>query len=401
MAGSSEKEDYYIRKFDGTNFTIWRQRMMDVLVNKGLAMPLKNRKEAWDGKSASNKVFLMKKFMRLSMKEGSSVSSHLNEFNALYSQLTSKGLNFDDEMKAIFLVCSLPASWDTFNTSISNSTHGGKLAFGDVTSALLTEDIRRLDYVLVTDCDDPSCYKEAIQMDDSVKWEKAMQSEYNSIIANETWKLTELPQGKQALPCKWVYKKKYTNEDPEPKYKARLVAKGFKQKKGVDFDEIFSPVVKLTTLHLAPCLVATEDLELNQMDVKMAFLHGDLEEDVYMVQPKGFEMESKKPKRAKLVCRLCKALYGLKQGSRQWYLKFDKYMQSQGYERSQEDHCLYTQKLSDGSLIILILYVDDMLIAGKSKDEIANLKKSLSTQFAMKDLGDANHFLGMRIKRDR
>ncbi|MCO5576301.1 hypothetical protein L7F22_030110 [Adiantum nelumboides] len=149
---------------------------MDVLVNKGLAAPLKDRKEgvynddqweeldarvraticlhlgesifftimdkttafelwdslcsAWDGKSASNKVLLMmKKLMRLSMKEGSKVSSHLNEFNALYSQLTSKGLNFDDEMmKAIFLLCSLPASWDTFNTTISNSTHGGKLA---------------------------------------------------------------------------------------------------------------------------------------------------------------------------------------------------------------------------------------------------------------------------------
>ncbi|MCO5559269.1 hypothetical protein L7F22_012865 [Adiantum nelumboides] len=184
---------------------------------------------AWDDKSASNKVFLMKKLMRLSMKEGSTVSSHLNEFNALYSQLTSKG---------------------------------------------------------------------------------------------------------------------------------------------VDFDEIFSPVFKMTTLRLVLGLVATEDLEL-----KSTFLHGDLEEDVYM------------------------ALYGLKQGSRQWYLKFDKYMQSQGYDRSQEDHCLYTLKLSDGSLIILILYVDDMLIAGK--DEIANLKKSLCTQFVMKDLGDANNFLGMRIKRDR
>ncbi|MCO5606737.1 hypothetical protein L7F22_060927 [Adiantum nelumboides] len=193
-----------------------------------------------------------------------------------------------------------------------------------------------------------------------------MQSEYDSIIANETWELIELPQGKQALPCKWVYKKKYTIEGLEPKYKARLAAKGFKQKKGVDFDEIFSPVVKMTTLCLLVLgLVATKNLELNQMDVKMAFLHGDLEEDVYMVQPEGFEMECEKPKRAKLVCRLCKALYGLKQGSRQWYLKFDKYMQSQGYERSQEDHCFYTQKLSDGSLIILILYVDDMLNSGK------------------------------------
>ncbi|MCO5604618.1 hypothetical protein L7F22_058787 [Adiantum nelumboides] len=124
----------------------------------------------------------------------------------------------------------------------------------------------------------------------------------------------KLPQGKQALPCKWVYKKKYTTEDPEPKYKARLVAKGFKQKKGVDFDEIFSPVVKMTTLRLVLGLVATEDLELNQMDVKTTFLHKDLEEDVYMVQPERFEMESEKPK--KLVCRLCKALCGFKQGSR-------------------------------------------------------------------------------------
>ncbi|MCO5609298.1 hypothetical protein L7F22_063524 [Adiantum nelumboides] len=97
---------------------------------------------AWNGKSASNKVFLMKKLMRLSMKEGSSVSSHLNEFNALYLQQTSKGLNFDDKIKSIFLLCSLFASWDTFNTAISNSTHDGKLAFVDVTSALLTEEIR-------------------------------------------------------------------------------------------------------------------------------------------------------------------------------------------------------------------------------------------------------------------
>ncbi|MCO5612896.1 hypothetical protein L7F22_067168 [Adiantum nelumboides] len=221
-------------------------------------------------------------------------------------------------------------------------------------------------------------------MEDSVKWEQAMQSKYNSIIAIKTWELTKLPQAKQALPCKWMYKKKYTAKDLEPKYKARLVAKGFKQKKGIDFNEIFSPVVKMTTLHLVLGIVAVEDLKLIQMDVKIAFLHGDLDEDVYMKQPEGFACESPKLSRAELVCRLRKALYGLKQGSRQWYLKFDKYMQSQGYERSQDDHCLYTQKLSDGSLIILTLYVDNMLIAGTSKDKIANLKKALSTQFAIK-----------------
>ncbi|MCO5611718.1 hypothetical protein L7F22_065976 [Adiantum nelumboides] len=101
---------------------------------------------------------------------------------------------------------------------------------------------------------------------------------------------------------------------------------GFKKKKGVDFDQIFSPVFKMTTLRLVLGFVATKDLELNQMDVKIVFLHEDLEEDVYMVKPEGFEMEFEKPKRTKLVFRLCKALYGLKQGSRQWNLKFDKYM---------------------------------------------------------------------------
>ena len=153
----------------------------------------------------------------------------------------------------------------------------------------------------------------------------------------------------------------------------------------------------MNTLHIVLGLVAIEDMELVQMDVKTTFLHGDLEEDVYMAQPEGYEQ----PGREQLVCKLNKALYGLKQGSRQWYQKFDTFMRSQEFKRSQEDYCLYTKKLSDGSQIILILYVDDMLIARNSKSEIANLKQILSSQFAMKDLGEANHFLGMRIKRNR
>ncbi|MCO5593364.1 hypothetical protein L7F22_047376 [Adiantum nelumboides] len=134
----------------------------------------------------------------------------------------------------------------------------------------------------------------------------------------------------------------------------------------------------MTTLRLVLGLVAIEDMELVQMVVKTAFLHGDLDKDVYMKQPEGFEVKPEKPTRVELVYRLKKALYRLKQGSRQWYIKFDKYIQSQGYVRSQEDHFLYTRRLKDGSLIILILYVNDMLIAENSKDEIAILKDALS-----------------------
>ncbi|MCO5607973.1 hypothetical protein L7F22_062175 [Adiantum nelumboides] len=137
----------------------------------------------------------------------------------------------------------------------------------------------------------------------------------------------------------------------------------------------------MTTLCTVLGLVAIQDMELVQMDVKTAFLHGDLDETVYMKQLEHFVNEPTKPTKAELVCKLRKVLYGLKQGSRQWYQKFDKFMQSQGYTRSQEDQCLNTRKANNGSLIILILYVDDMLIARKSIDEVNQLKKVLGTQF--------------------
>ena len=254
-----------------------------------------------------------------------------------------------------------------------------------------------LDYVMLTDCEEPSCYEEAMLKDDKRKWERAMKSEMDSLHKNSTWELVHLPNGKRALPCKWVYKMKVTGNDGKPKYKARLVAKGFRQQQGVDFEEIFSPVVKMTTLRCVLALAAREDMELVQMDVKTAFLHGDLHEDIYMQQPEGFIEKG----REHLVCKLKKSLYGLKQAPREWYHKFHSFMLSQGYRRSDIDHCLYTKRAKDGSLLILILYVDDMLLAGTNINELAALKSKLNDTFDMKDLGDASHILGMRIVRDR
>ena len=221
-------------------------------------------------------------------------------------------------------------------------------------------------------------------------------SEMDSLKKNGTWDLVPLPNGKKVLPCKWVYRLKEI-PNARPRYKARLVAKGFKQEYGVDIDEIFSPVVKMTTLRTVLALVAHENMALVQMDVKTAFLHGDLHEEIYMQQPEGFAVKGKED----LVCKLKKSLYGLKQAPREWYHKFDAFMKSQGFGRSDTDHCLYTKRVSDGSLLILILYVDDMLIAGKSLKEMDVLKKGLHQTFDMKDLGHASHILGMRITRDR
>ena len=151
-----------------------------------------------------------------------------------------------------------------------------------------------------------------------------------------------MPKGKKALPCKWVYKWKFASNVGT--YKARLVAKGFKQEYGIDFEEIFSPVVKMTTLRVFLGLVATENLELVQMDVKTTFLHGDLDEEIYMQQSEGFAKKGKEH----LVCRLKKSLYGLKQAPKQRYQKFDTFMQSQGFNRSTEDPCLYVKRVRDG-----------------------------------------------------
>ena len=251
-----------------------------------------------------------------------------------------------------------------------------------------------LHYLLMSDSGEPECYDQAMQVEDSVKWESAMKDEMDSLMSNQTWELAELPPGKKALHNKWVYRIK-EEHDGNKRYKARLVVKGFQQKEGVDYNEIFPPVVKLTTIRLVLKIVAAENLHLEQLDVKTAFLHGDLEEELYMRQPEGFIKEDRK----NLVCRLKKSLYGLKQAPRQWYKKFDSFMSSHGFTRCQADHCCHFKKI-DNNFIILLLYVDDMLVVGSNMQEIVNLKLKLSKQFEMKDLGAAKQILGMRIKRD-
>ncbi|CAM8962823.1 unnamed protein product [Rhodiola kirilowii] len=152
----------------------------------------------------------------------------------------------------------------------------------------------------------------------------------------------------------------------------------------------------MTTLRLVLSMIATKDLELQQLDLQTAFLHGDLEEEFYMKQPEGYLSESNEL----LVCKLKKSLYGLKQAHKQWYMKFDRFMHEVKFVRSEADHCCYFKKLDDG-YIILLLYVDDMLIVGSSAQDVSNLKKQLSKRFAMKDLGEAKQILGMRIERER
>ncbi|KAJ7009759.1 Retrovirus-related Pol polyprotein from transposon TNT 1-94 [Populus alba x Populus x berolinensis] len=253
------------------------------------------------------------------------------------------------------------------------------------------------EYVLVTNGGESECFDEAMSYEKKSEWLKAMQEEMKSLHENHTFELVKLPKGKRALKNKWVFRLKIDEHCSHPRYKARLVVKGFGQKKGIDFEEIFSPVVKMSSIRVVLGLAANLNLKVEQLDVKAAFLHGDLDEEIYMEQPEGFEAKGKD----QLVSKLKKSLYGLKQAPTQWYKKFDSFMVDHGYDRTTSDHCVFMKRFLDGNFIILLLYVNDMLIVGHDAKKIQILKEELSKSFAMKDLGPVKQILGMNITRDR
>jgi hypothetical protein len=243
---------------------------------------------------------------------------------------------------------------------------------------------------------DPASYEEAMRSAHSSKWLEAMEDEMKSTSSNDVWALVEIPKGAKTVGCKWVYKIKCDSRGNIEKYKARLVEKGYTQIEGVDYNETFSPVSCKDSFRIIMALVEHFGLELHQMDVKTAFLNGDFEENVYMKQPKGFVVNGKEH----MGCRLKKSIYGLKQASRQWNLKFDDTIKRFGFEPNIEDNCVYA-KFKNGKYVFLILYVDDILLASNDISMLRETKKFLSSNFDMKDLGEASYVLDIEIHRDR
>ena len=254
-------------------------------------------------------------------------------------------------------------------------------------------------YLLESDIgigNDPETFLQAMNSRESKLWYNAMDDEMNSMRCNRVWELVKLPNGARAIGCKWVYKTKKDSLGNTERYKARLVAKGFTQEEGIDYTETFSPVSKKDSLRVILALVAHFDLELEQMDVKTAFLNGDLEEEVYMKQPEGFSSSEGQD----LVCKLKKSIYGLKQASRQWYLKFHDVISSFGFEENVMDQCIYLKE-SGSKICFLVLYVDDILLASNDKGLLREVKQFLSKNFEMKDMGEASYVIGIKIHRDR
>jgi Reverse transcriptase (RNA-dependent DNA polymerase) len=224
-----------------------------------------------------------------------------------------------------------------------------------------------------------------------------MQDEMKSLHENNTFKLVELPRGKNMLKNKWVYRVKSESQEAKLRYKVRLVMKGFDQKKGVDVKEIFSSVVKMSSIWVVLGLAASLDLEIEQLNVKTTFLHGDLEEEIYMEQPERFE----KNRQEYLVCKLRRSLYGLKQALRNWYKRFDFFMCVNKFEKANSDSCVFMKRYYSDDFIIFLLYVDDILVIGSDLKKIKALKGRLGSEFTMKDLGATRQIFGIRITRDR
>nr|KYP51592.1 Copia protein [Cajanus cajan] len=222
-------------------------------------------------------------------------------------------------------------------------------------------------------------------------WQEAMKSELDALEANNTWSITTLPPGKQAIGCRWVYQIKCKSDGSLERYKARLVAKGYTQLEGIDYHDTFSPTPKMVTVRCLLTLAVAQHWSLHQLDVHNAFLPGDLFEEIYMSLPPGLQRQGEN-----LICRLNKSLYGLKQASRQWFAKFSTAIQAAGFIQSKADYSLFTC-MKGKSFTALLIYVDDILITGNDPIAISSLKQFLHNRFRIKDLGDLKFFLGIEI----
>jgi hypothetical protein len=250
--------------------------------------------------------------------------------------------------------------------------------------------------VMLLDNGEPTNYEEAMMSPDSDKWLEAMKSEIGSMYENKVWTLVDLPDDRQAIENKWIFKRKTDADGNITVYKARLVAKGFRQVQGVDYDETFSPVAMLKSVRIMLAIAAFYDYEIWQMDVKTAFLNGFLKEELYMMQPEGFV----DPKGANKVCKLQRSIYGLVQASRSWNIRFDEVIKAYGFVQTYGEACIY-KKVSGSSVAFLILYVDDILLIGNDIEFLDGIKGYLNKNFSMKDLGEAAYILGIKIYRDR
>ena len=250
----------------------------------------------------------------------------------------------------------------------------------------------------ITYPNEPQTYKQAMRSSYSKQWEKAIATEYDTLRNTGTFEwVPSLPHRRKAVGSRFVFREKHDGNGNLVKHKARIVAKGFSQVPGEDFSETFSSVAKFTTLRTLLALIAHSDLELHQVDVVGAYLRGSLDEEIYMEVPEGVREEGKEG----WYWKLKKPLYGLKQAGRQWKVKLNEVMRNLRFEKGQADDCLYILREKGEIVMLVLVYVDDMAVAGRSLARITQFKNDLTKVFDITDLGELKYILGIQVKRDR
>ena len=244
----------------------------------------------------------------------------------------------------------------------------------------------------MTQHDIPDSYEEAIASPQASEWQAAMKKELESLCNNDTWHVVELHKGERAVGAKWVYPVKLDHLNNVTKYKARYVAKGYAQRWGIDYYPTFAPTARLSTIKVLLQLCVQNDKNiLHQTDVSSAYLNADIDVDLYIDQPKDFEIEGDK------VCRLRKSLFGLKQAGKLWNQVLDDFLVGAGFERSEVDHCLYTKK-NNNTVVYILVWVDDLIIDTNCIDDLNATKNVFSKRFNMTDMGELKWFLGIDFK---
>nr|GFA93557.1 putative ribonuclease H-like domain-containing protein [Tanacetum cinerariifolium] len=222
-----------------------------------------------------------------------------------------------------------------------------------------------------------------------------MDDEMKALKKNKTWDQCALPQRKKLVGCRWIFTVKYKPDGIVERYKARLVAKGHTQNYGIDYSETFSPVAKIDTIRVLLSVASNQGWPLHQFDVKNAFQHGELKEEVYMEAPPGFS-EHFKPRKA---CQLKKSLYGLKQSPRAWFGRFTLEMKRYGLKQSNLVHTLFLKNRKN-HVTCLIIYVDDMVFLGNDEKEIKRLKGDSSVRKRDIHLSEKVHIRSLSRNRD-
>ncbi|KAE8253050.1 hypothetical protein A4X03_0g6001 [Tilletia caries] len=241
---------------------------------------------------------------------------------------------------------------------------------------------------------EPTTFAQALSREDRDEWKASMDDEYRSLIEMGTWELCHPPPGRKLIGCRWVYKVKTDPEGRAIRKKSRLVAQGFTQVEGIDYDETFAPVARLSALRMMVTLAIQLNLRLHGMDVKTAYLNGELDVDIYMRQPQGYDDGSGR------VCRLIRTLYGLKQSGRYWYHKLRDKLLEANYTQLKSEPCLFHKTTPQGPVIILI-YVDDVAIAAPTEEMVSEIKAQFTSWFKMTDNGLLTSMLGIRINRSK